>query len=42
VVIDEVEIRNVDEESLRRAYENAKAISNGVHEGEVEDEEFRM
>ncbi len=42
VVIDEVEIRNVDEESLRRAYENAKAISNGVHEGEIEDEEFRM
>ena len=42
VNVESVEIRNVDEQSLRRAYENAKSITNVAHEGEIDDEEFRI
>lgn len=36
------EIRHVDEESLRKAYENARDRNSVAHEGELDDEEVRL
>lgn len=40
--VDACEINKVDEETLRRLYENAKDKTNSIHEGEPDDEEFRI
>lgn len=41
VNVDACEIRNVDEESLRKAYENARDKNSLAHDGE-DDEEYRL
>lgn len=42
VKVEAVDITKVDEETLRKLYENAKDKTNSVHEGEPDDEEFRI
>jgi hypothetical protein len=42
VNVNACEITKVDEETLRRLYENAKDKTNSIHEGEPDDEEFRI
>ena len=40
--MDACEITKVDQETLRRLYENAKDKTNNVYEGEPDDDEFRI
>lgn len=42
VQVDACDITKVDEETLRRLYENAKNKTNQAFEGEADDEEFRI